>query len=61
MSKEQHQLDEMVEAIQQVTEVAQHIGEIEAKREIIAILDKAITNGLDNDLIIRQIMHWAGK
>jgi hypothetical protein len=61
MTKQDHQLTEMVEAIQQVTEVAQHIGEIEAKREVIAILDEAITNGLDDDLIIRQIMHWAGK
>jgi hypothetical protein len=61
MTKEEHQLDEMVNAIQQVTAVSETKGILLAKQEVI----KLINEGLDKNHMPMTILHnlanWAGK
>lgn len=60
MTKEDHQLDEMVNAIQSVIGVSEHKGTIAAKQQVI----KIINDGLDKNFMPMTILHnlanWAG-
>ena len=57
---EQHQLDEMVNAIQQVIGVSEHKGRLAAQQEVV----KLINDGLDKNhmpmTILHNIANWAG-
>jgi hypothetical protein len=61
MTNEEHQLDEMVNAIQQVTAVSESKGILLAKQEVI----KLINEGLDKNQMPMTILHnlanWAGN
>jgi hypothetical protein len=61
MTNEEHQLDEMVNAIQQVTAVSESKGKLIAKQEVI----KLINEGLDKNhmpmTILSTLANWAGK
>ena len=61
MTKEEHQLDEMVNAIQQVTAVSETKGIIIAKREVVDIIDKGINNKDSWHVILTKIVDWANK
>jgi hypothetical protein len=61
MTKEEHQLDEMVNAIQQVTAVSETKGMVMAKREVMALIDAAIDNDAHALDIIDMIIEWAGN
>lgn len=61
MSNPEHQLDEMVNAIQQVTNISEHKGRIQAKREAIAIITDGVNNKADDSLILQQLITWAGN
>ena len=60
MSKEKHQLDEMVNALQQVIGVSEHKGRLAAQQEVV----KLINDGLDKNhmpmTILHNIANWAG-
>jgi hypothetical protein len=57
---EQHQLDEMVNALQQVIGVSEHKGRLAAQQEVV----KLINDGLDKNhmpmTILHNIANWAG-
>jgi hypothetical protein len=61
MTNEEHQLDEMVNAIQQVTAVSETKGIILAKQEVINIIE----NGIDRDKnwheVIIDVMAWCNE
>jgi hypothetical protein len=61
MTNEEHQLDEMVNAIQQVTAVSETKGIILAKQQVINIIE----NGIDSDKnwheIIIDVMAWCNE
>jgi hypothetical protein len=61
MTNEEHQLNEMVEAIQQVTAISETKGIILAKQEVIKIID----NGIDSDKnwheVIIDVMAWCNE
>ena len=61
MTKEEHQLDEMVNAIQQVTAVSETKGMVMAKREVMALIDAAIDTDAHALDIIDMIIEWAGN
>jgi hypothetical protein len=61
MTKEQIQLDEMVNAIQQVTAVAEKKSAIETKREVIAIINDGLSDSLKPLVILQNLAEWAGK
>jgi hypothetical protein len=47
MSEQDHQLDEMVNAIQQVSDIQYKRGRLSVQKEIVQILDKATDNPKD--------------
>jgi hypothetical protein len=61
MTNEEHQLDEMVNAIQQVTAVSETKGIIIAKREVVDIIDKGLTNKDSWHVILTKVIDWAKK
>jgi len=61
MTNEEHQLDEMVNAIQQVTAVSESKGIIIAKREVVDIIDKGINNQDSWHVILTKVIDWANK
>jgi hypothetical protein len=61
MTKEQHQLDELVNAIQQVADISQKKGVIIAKREVVDIIDKGINNKDSWHVILTKVIDWANK
>jgi hypothetical protein len=61
MTKEEHQLDELVNAIQQVADISQKKGVIIAKREVVDIIDKGINNKDSWHVILTKVIDWANK
>ena len=61
MTKEQHQLDELVNAIQQVADISNKKGIIQAKQEVVAIIDKGLDNKDSWHVILTKIIDWANK
>jgi hypothetical protein len=61
MTKEEHQLDELVNAIQQVADISQKKGVIIAKREVVDIIDKGLDNKDSWHVILTQVIDWANK
>ena len=61
MTKEEHQLDELVNAIQQVSEVSVTKGIIQAKREVVAIIELGLNNNNSFQVILTQVIDWANK
>jgi hypothetical protein len=61
MTKEEHQLDEMVNAIQQVTAVSESKGILIAKQEVVAMIDKGLDNKDSWHVILTKIVDWANK
>jgi hypothetical protein len=61
MTKEEHQLDELVTAIQQVADVSQKKGVIMAKQEIVRIIDTGLNNKNSFQVILTQVIDWCNK
>jgi hypothetical protein len=61
MTKEEHQLDEMVNAIQQVTAVSESKGILIAKQEVVAMIDKGLDNKDSWHVILTKIVDWANN
>jgi hypothetical protein len=61
MTKEKHQLDELVNAIQQVADISQKKGVIIAKREVVDIIDKGLDNKDSWHVILTKVIDWANK
>lgn len=61
MTKEEHQLNEMVEALHQVMNVTETKATIQAKREIIAIIDAGLNNNNSFQVILTQVIDWCNK
>jgi cell fate (sporulation/competence/biofilm development) regulator YlbF (YheA/YmcA/DUF963 family) len=61
MTKEEHQLDEMVTALHQVINVSEVKATIQAKREVIAIIDSGLDNNNSFQVILTQVIDWANK
>jgi hypothetical protein len=61
MTKEEHQLDELVNAIQQVADISQKKGIIIAKREVVDIIDKGLDNKDSWHDILTKVIDWANK
>ena len=61
MTKEEHQLDELVNAIQQVADISQKKGVIIAKREVVDIIDKGLNNKDSWHVILTKVIDWANK
>ena len=61
MTKEEHQLDELVNAIQQVADISQKKGIIIAKREVVDIIDKGLDNKDSWHVILTKVIDWANK
>jgi hypothetical protein len=61
MTKEEHQLDELVTAIQQVADVSQKKGVIMAKQEIVRIIDTGLNNNNSFQVILTQVIDWCNK
>jgi hypothetical protein len=61
MTKEEHQLDELVNAIQQVADISQKKGVIIAKREVVDIIDKGLDNKDSWHVILTKVIDWANK
>ena len=61
MTKEEHQLDEMVEALHQVMNVTETKATIQAKREVVAIIDSGLDNNNSFQVILTQVIDWANK
>jgi cell fate (sporulation/competence/biofilm development) regulator YlbF (YheA/YmcA/DUF963 family) len=61
MTNEEHQLDEMVEALHQVMNVTETKATIQAKREVIAIIDSGLDNNNSFQVILTQVIDWANK
>jgi hypothetical protein len=61
MTKEKHQLDELVNAIQQVADISQKKGIIIAKREVVDIIDKGLDNKDSWHVILTKVIDWANK
>ena len=60
MSKEDHQLDEMVNAIQSVIGVSEHKGRIQSKQEVIKIINDGLDKGFMPMTILHNLANWAG-
>jgi cell fate (sporulation/competence/biofilm development) regulator YlbF (YheA/YmcA/DUF963 family) len=61
MTNEEHQLDEMVTALHQVINVSEVKATIQAKREVIAIIDSGLDNNNSFQVILTQVIDWANK
>lgn len=61
MTNEEHQLNEMVEALHQVMNVTETKATIQAKREVIAIIDSGLDNNNSFQVILTQVIDWANK
>jgi hypothetical protein len=61
MTKEEHQLDEMVEALHQVMNISQTKATIEAKREVVNIIDTGLNNNNSFQVILTQVIDWCNK
>lgn len=61
MTKEEHQLDELVTAIQQVSDVSQKKGVIQAKQEVVSIIDAGLNNKNSFQVILTQVIDWCNK
>jgi cell fate (sporulation/competence/biofilm development) regulator YlbF (YheA/YmcA/DUF963 family) len=61
MTKEEHQLDEMVEALHQVMNVTETKATIQAKREVIEIINNGLDNNNSFQVILTQVIDWANK
>jgi hypothetical protein len=61
MTKEEHQLDEMVTALHQVMNTSHIKATIEAKQEVVAIIDKGLDNKDSWHVILTKIVDWANK
>jgi hypothetical protein len=61
MTKEEHQLDELVNAIQQVADISQKKGVIIAKRQVVDIIDKGLDNKDSWHVILTKVIDWANK
>jgi cell fate (sporulation/competence/biofilm development) regulator YlbF (YheA/YmcA/DUF963 family) len=61
MTKEEHQLEEMVTALHQVMNISQTKATIEAKQEVVAIIDKGLDNKDSWHVILTKIVDWANK
>jgi hypothetical protein len=61
MTKEQHQLDELVNAIQQVADISNKKGIIQAKQEVVAIIDKGLDNKDSWQVMLTKIVDWANN
>ena len=61
MTKEEHQLDELVNAIQQVADISQKKGVIIAKREVVDIIDAGLNNENSFQVILTQVIDWCNK
>jgi hypothetical protein len=61
MTKEEHQLEELVTAIQQVSDISQKKGVIIAKREVVDIIDKGLDNKDSWHVILTKVIDWANK
>jgi hypothetical protein len=59
MTKEEHQLDELVNAIQQVAAISQKKGVIIAKREVVDIINKGLDNKHSWHVILTKVIDWA--
>ena len=60
MSNEQQQLDEMVNAIQQVIGVSEHKAKLDAQREVMAIINKGLDKNHMPMTILSDLVNWAG-
>lgn len=61
MTKEQHQLDEMVNAIQQVTNISEKKATIAAKREVIHIITQDHDDSVSPHMTIIKLINWASN
>jgi hypothetical protein len=61
MTNEEHQLEELVTAIQQVADISQKKGVIIAKREVVDIIDKGLDNKDSWHVILTKVIDWANK
>jgi urease gamma subunit len=61
MTKEEHQLEELITAIQQVADISQKKGIIISKREVMALIDAAIDKDAHALDIVDMIIEWAGN
>jgi hypothetical protein len=60
MTKEDHQLDEMVNAIQSVIGVSETKGRIAAQQEVIALINSGLDKGFMPMTILHNLANWAG-
>jgi hypothetical protein len=60
LSNEEQQLDEMVNAIQQVIGVSEHKAKLDAKREVIDIINKGLDKNHMPMTILHELANWAG-
>jgi cell fate (sporulation/competence/biofilm development) regulator YlbF (YheA/YmcA/DUF963 family) len=61
MTKEEHQLDEMVTALHQVINVSEVKATIQAKREVVEIINNGLDNNNSFQVILTQVIDWANK
>jgi hypothetical protein len=59
MTNEEHQLNEMVDAIQQVTAISETKGIIIAKREVVDIINTGLENKDSWHVILTKVIDWA--
>ena len=60
MTKPDHQLDEMVNALQQVMGVSEHKARLEAQKEVIKIINDGLNKGFMPTTILSNLANWAG-
>jgi hypothetical protein len=61
MSATDHQLDEMVTALHQVMNVSETKAIIQAKREVVAIIETGLNNDNSFPVILTQVIDWCNK
>ena len=61
MTKEDHQLDEMVNAIQQVTAISEKKARLETQKEVVDLINDGLDKNLMPMTILHNIANWAGK
>jgi hypothetical protein len=61
MSKPEQQLDEMVNALQQVIGVSEHKGRLAAQQEVIKIINDSLDKNHMPMTILHTLANWAGE
>jgi cell fate (sporulation/competence/biofilm development) regulator YlbF (YheA/YmcA/DUF963 family) len=61
MTSDEHQLAEMVEALHQVMNITETKATIEAKREVVEIINNGLDNNNSFQVILTQVIDWANK